>query len=131
MMLCAMAELKRILLVDDDEDLRGVAQLALEALGELQVKGCASAEEALEAVATFQPDLVLLDMQMPGMDGITALRRLQEHPVAPPVVFLTASQERPQRLQQLGALDVIAKPFDPMELFRAVQAIWKRGPGSC
>jgi DNA-binding response OmpR family regulator len=122
-----VSELKRILLVDDDEDLRAIAAMSLEATGDLAVKGCASAEEALATFAEFEPDMVLLDVEMPGTDGPAALAAFRESRHADvPVVFCTArtEPEQVQRLLGLGAIDVIHKPFDPLELAATIRKIW-------
>ncbi len=120
--------LRRILFVEDDPDIQVVATLALESLGGFSVLGCASGAEALARFAGFAPDLVLLDVMMPGMDGpatLEALRRLPEGNV--PVVFMTARVQAHEVLQyrEMGAVDVIAKPFDPMTLAETVQTLWR------
>ena len=123
--------LERVLLVEDDRNVRRVAQLALEMVGGLKVCACESGAEALEAVAGFQQQLVLLDVMMPDMDGPTVLKRLRERPdtASIPVVFLTAKvqNEELQQLRALGALDVINKPFDAMTLAKSVNSIWESG----
>lgn len=110
----------RILYVDDDDDIREIAQMSLELDPDLEVRLCSSGAEAIDAVASWTPDLVLLDVMMPGMDGPEALARLRDDAssAAIPVVFITArSQEKEvERLKALGAAGVIAKPFDPMTL---------------
>lgn len=125
-----MAELKRIMYVEDELDIQAVAKLALEAIGGFEVKVCSSGKEALENVEAFSPDLILLDVMMPGMDGPTTLKALRGlsalSPV--PVVFMTAKVQ-PQEMQgykDLGAVDVIPKPFDPMTLAANVKQIWDR-----
>ena len=124
--------LERVLLVEDDRNVRRVAQLALEMVGGLKVCACESGAEALEAVAEFQPQLVLLDVMMPDMDGPTVLRRLRERPetASIPIVFLTAKvqNEELRQLRALGALDVISKPFDAMTLANSVKSIWEGRP---
>lgn len=115
-----MSALKRVLYVEDDPDIREVATMALELMGELELCVCASGADALADGPAFAPDLILLDVMMPGMDGPTTLARLRESPALAetPVVFMTAKVQ-PQEvaaLRAMGALDVIAKPFDPMQL---------------
>jgi CheY-like chemotaxis protein len=111
----------RLLLVDDAEDIRMIACISLERVGDWTVVPVSSGEAALRALEREGPfDVVLLDVMMPGMDGPTTLQQLRAHglPTAVPVVFLTAkaqSAER-QRLISLGAVGVIAKPFDPLKL---------------
>ena len=84
--------LERILLVEDDRDIRMVARTSLELVGGFQVRACESGEEALQAVAEFLPQLMLLDVMMPGMDGPTVLKRLREQPQTAkvPAIFFTA-----------------------------------------
>ncbi len=120
--------LERVLLVEDEPDIRTVAQLALETVGGLQVQTCDSGEAALRIAPQFAPDLILLDVMMPGMDGPATLRTLRGLPAlaATPVVFMTAKVQ-PQEVAALraaGAADVIAKPFDPMTLAETVKGLW-------
>jgi len=123
-----MTELQRILMVDDDSDIRTVAEISLTAVGGFTVEVCGSGREALERAPAFGPDLILLDVMMPGMDGPTTLKGLREIPALAqtPVIFMTAKVQ-PQEVAQLvacGALDVLAKPFDPMALPDALRRIW-------
>jgi CheY-like chemotaxis protein len=118
------------MLVEDDPDIRAVAHLSLTAVGGFTVELCPSGTEALAQAIAFDPQLVLLDVVMPGMDGPTTLARLRELPSMAdvPIVFMTA-QAQPEARQdylRLGAADVVAKPFDPMTLPAALQAIWDR-----
>lgn len=128
-----MIELQRILYVEDEPDIQAVAKLALEMVGGFTVKVCSSGQEALGEVAAFAPDMILLDVMMPGMDGPSTLKALRALPAAAaiPVAFMTAKVQ-PQEIAQfraLGALDVIAKPFDPMTLPARVREIWQRRGG--
>lgn len=120
--------IQRVLYVEDEPDIRAIAVLALETVGGLSVRACPSGAEALEAAPVFRPDLLLLDVMMPEMDGVTALRELRKLPAtcACPVVFMTAKvqPDEVRNLKSLGALEVIAKPFDPMTLAVTLQAIW-------
>ncbi len=123
-----MAGLQRILMVDDDSDIRTVAEISLTAVGGFTVEVCGSGPEALEKAPAFGPDLILLDVMMPGMDGPTTLKGLREIPALAqtPVIFMTAKVQ-PQEVAQLvacGALAVLAKPFDPMALPDALRRIW-------
>lgn len=122
--------LKKILYVEDEPDIQMVAKLSLESLGGFQLEVCSSGAEAIEKGPAFGPDLILLDVMMPGMDGPTTLQRLREVPSLSgvPAVFMTAKAQ-PQEIQQflaLGAADVITKPFDPMALPTTVRTIWER-----
>jgi two-component system, OmpR family, response regulator len=124
------SELTRILYVEDEPDIQTIAKLALEAVGGFTVKICSSGREALDTVAEFSPDLILLDVMMPGMDGPTTLQALRGLAACAttPVVFMTAKVQ-PQEVsgyKALGALSVIAKPFDPMTLSDQVRTIWNQ-----
>jgi len=123
-------QLKRVLYVEDEPDIQMVARLALEALGGYSVEICSSGSEALERAPAFQPQLILLDVMMPGMDGPATLKNLRALPQfsATPVIFMTAKVQPNEvaEYKALGALDVIPKPFDPMTLSSQVQAIWDR-----
>lgn len=122
--------LQRILMVEDEPDIQEVAQLALEAVGGFTVKICSSGHEALEAAPDFAPDLILLDVMMSEMDGPTTLEHLRRLPscVQTPVVFMTAKVQAHEvaRYQEMGALEVISKPFDPMTLSDQVRGVWMR-----
>lgn len=124
------AALQRVMLVEDDHDIRSVAAMALEMVGGLQVRACESGAEALEVIAGFSPQLVLLDVMMPGMSGPEVLRALRERAdtAAIPIVFLTAKVQQAEidQLRALGALDVIAKPFDAMTISATVKALWDK-----
>ena len=125
--------LERILYVEDEPDIQAVAKVALELLGGFQVQVCGNGQEALAAVRDFAPDLILLDVMMPGMDGPSTLAQLRADPgtATIPVVFLTAKVQPAEVVyyQSLGALDVIAKPFDPMTLAAQVKQIWSAAHG--
>ena len=121
--------LTRILYVEDDADIREIAQLALEVVGGFKVLLCASGEQALLQAAAFSPQLILLDVMMPDMDGPSTLRALRQQPELAhiPVAFMTAKIQ-PQEIahyKAMGALEVIAKPFDPMLLPQQVTDIWQ------
>ena len=122
--------LKKILCIEDEADIRTVAQLALASVGGFEVVLCPSGAEAIAEAAWFKPDIVLLDVMMPGMDGPDTLKALRALPglASVPAVFLTAKAMPSEvaRYKKLGALDVIAKPFDPMTLADHVKRIWKR-----
>ena len=120
--------LRRILFVEDDPDIQIVATMALESLGGFTVLACGSGVEALSRFDEFAPELVLLDVMMPGMDGPATLAALRQRPSGGvPVVFMTARVQAHEiaDYRQMGAVDVIAKPFDPMTLAVTVQAIWR------
>lgn len=120
--------LNRILYVEDEPDIRLVAQMALQAVGGFTVIACASGQEALDAAPGAGADLLLLDVMMPGMDGPTTLKGLRQLPATAdtPVIFMTAKVQAAEVAvyKGLGALEVIPKPFDPMELSAQIQRIW-------
>ncbi|MBD1899929.1 response regulator [Trichocoleus sp. DQ-A3] len=120
--------LTRILLVEDDPDIQTVACLGLKVVGGFTVEVCSSGSEAIQKAPIFAPDLILLDVMMPGMDGMTTLKALRELPqtLRTPVIFLTAKVQTHEvaYYKQLGVLDVIAKPFDPMTLSATLNRMW-------
>ncbi len=123
-------ELEKILFVDDESDIRMVASLALEAVGGFVISVVDSGDEALKTAPDFAPDLVLLDVSMPGLDGRQTQSALRQLPAcaATPVIFVTAKAEDEDVAEYLatGALGVIEKPFDPMQLADQVKGIWDR-----
>ena len=115
---------KCMLIVDDDEDIREIAQLSLEAVGGWQVFTAQSGSEALINAEYKQPDAIILDMMMPDMDGLSTLKKLRANPLTKniPVIFLTAKDKLIDRdkLAQMGVKGIIPKPFDPMNLTEQV-----------
>ncbi len=126
--------LHSILMVEDEPDIQTIAKLALESIGGFSVEVCSSGQEALDRVIAVKPDLILLDVMMPGMDGPTTLQALKKLPelIDTPVVFMTAKVQPPEveHYKELGAKDVISKPFDPMKLADDLKTIWERHKGS-
>lgn len=125
-----MADLKKILYVEDEPDIQMIARVALENVGGFELCVCSSGTEALEKAASFAPDLLLLDVMMPGMDGPTTLAELRKIPALSktPVMFMTAKVQ-PQEIEFLKSLnvaDVIAKPFDPMALASNIRDSWTK-----
>lgn len=123
-------ELVRILYVEDEPDIQAVARIALENVGGFKVKICSSGHEALQIVTRFQPDLLLLDVMMPDMDGVSTLREIRKLPgyADIPAMFMTAKVQ-PQEIEQLlkeGTIDVIPKPFDPMSLAENIKSLWNK-----
>jgi CheY-like chemotaxis protein len=116
----------RILIIEDEEHIREVAQVSLEILGGWEVLMAGGGEEGIVLAVAEQPDVILLDVMMPGLDGPETLQRLRADPrtAAIPVVFLTAKAQAAERRQlaELGAAGVLAKPFDPTTLAADVAA---------
>lgn len=128
-----MNKLQRIMCVDDDEDIRTVLAFSLKNLGGYEVLQCTNGQDALDKVAEFVPELVLLDVMMPVMDGPETLARLRELPSMAnvPVIFLTAKATR-EELEDLlvhGATGIIVKPFDPVALPKDILIYWNQGRG--
>jgi CheY-like chemotaxis protein len=123
--------LRKVLFAEDDDDIRALIQFSLQDVGGLEVMACASGAQALEAVASYRPDLVLLDVMMPGLSGPETLESLRRLPVMQgvPVVFLTAKAMRNEieGLLSLGATGLIVKPFDPMTLAQDLLPFWHFG----
>ncbi|CAN5824306.1 response regulator [soil metagenome] len=124
-------KLTTILYVEDDLDIQAVAKIALEVVGGLSLKICSSGAEALVAAAAgFVPDLLLLDVMMPNMDGPTTLSELRKitTTASTPVIFMTAKVQSAELdfYTSLGAIGIIAKPFDPMALSTQVNALWDK-----
>ena len=120
-------KISKILMVDDDPSIRRIAQIGLKGVGKFEVVLCASGAEALELVASEKPDLILLDVMMPGMDGPATLSKLRQLNLLEriPVIFMTAKVQK-QEVEGyllLGACGVISKPFDPMTLSAQIQDI--------
>jgi CheY-like chemotaxis protein len=117
----------KALIIDDEEDVRYVAHLSLGRVGGMTVIEASSGEEGLARARSEQPDFILLDMMMPGMDGATTFRALRaaEQTRGIPVVFLTAKamSSEVERLKELGAKGVVLKPFDPMTLASDIRSI--------
>ena len=121
-------EIKRLTYVEDDPDIRSIAEITLADIGGFALDLCASGPEAIARTPTFDPDLIILDVMMPGMDGIETFKRLREFPQLAliPIIFLTAKamSHEVAHYRALGAADVITKPFDPLTLPDRVRQIW-------
>jgi len=118
---------KRILVVDDEPDIREVAQMSLETVSGWQVLTAESGDEGVRKAKQEKPDAILLDAMMPGIDGPTTFQKLQADPSTKqiPVIMFTAKVQPADRTRfaDLGVKDIIAKPFDPMKLGSQVAAI--------
>jgi len=124
-----MAELQKILYAEDEPDIQSIAQMALEMMGGYTLKVCNNGQEAVEAAEAFAPDLILLDVMMPNMDGPAALKAIKQMPALTdvPVIFMTAKVQHQEieDYKAMGAIDVIAKPFDPMTLSETIKKLWE------
>jgi CheY-like chemotaxis protein len=120
-------KITKIMIVDDDGDICTVVELAARRVGGWGVVVAASGQEALAKARSERPDVILLDVMMPDLDGPATLAMLREEPstAAIPVIFLTAKVQRPEleRYMALGAIGVIRKPFDAMTLPDEVRRI--------
>jgi CheY-like chemotaxis protein len=116
----------RILYIDDESDIREVAEMALELDPSFAVRTCGSGRDGIAAAREWQPDLILLDVMMPELDGpgVLEILRQDDATAAIPVIFITARTQAHEvaRLHELGARGVLAKPFDAMTLAQQVRA---------
>ncbi|EKQ66831.1 response regulator with CheY-like receiver, AAA-type ATPase, and DNA-binding domains [Leptolyngbyaceae cyanobacterium JSC-12] len=112
--------IRRILIIDDEDDIREATQVCLEATGDWEVLTASSGNEGLLKAESERPDAILLDVMMPGMDGITTFQELQTNPQTQniPVILLTAKAQTAEQRQfnQLNVVAVITKPYDPFSL---------------
>ena len=124
--------LKKVLYVEDDLHVRTTAKLVLEVIGKLEVCDCSSGREALLAARDFHPDLILMDVMMPGLDGFATLLELRRlpHLASTPVVFVTSltGAADVKRYNEAGAIGVIPKPLVPLRLADQLIALWERRP---
>lgn len=123
-----MKALERILHVEDEPDIQALVRLSLERIGGFKVLTCENGIVALDSIATFKPDLLLLDVMMPEMDGPTFLATLRTRPefAGIPAIFLTAKAQPSdiEQLRNLGALAVLTKPIVLMEFAATLTQIW-------
>ncbi|MGD2114399.1 MAG: response regulator [Acidobacteriota bacterium] len=127
------ASLKRILLVEDEADIQLVARIALERLGGFELEICSSGEEALERASELAPQLILLDIVLPGLGGLETLAELRKIPSlrTTPVVVLTARVRTDEvaEYEERDVAAVIPKPFDPLLLGDRLRRIWESHRG--
>lgn len=126
--------LQRVMHVEDDESIRTVAEIALVDVAGFTLLSCDSGQSAVAQAADFAPQLILLDVMMPQMDGLQTLAALRLLPETKhtPVVFMTAKIQQTEKQQYLdaGAIAVIDKPFDPMQLGETLQALYTKQAGA-
>jgi CheY-like chemotaxis protein len=119
----------KILVIDDDADIRAIVRMSLSHIGGMDVTQAASGVEGVRKAREENPHVILLDMMMPGMDGVATLAALRSQPATAltPVIFLTAmaGEHEVERLTALGAAGVLIKPFDPHTLADDVRALVK------
>ncbi len=118
---------KLVLIVDDEERIREVVRVCLVKIAQWETLMAASGIEAIAVAATAQPDAILLDVSMPGMNGLETLQQLQSNPQTQsiPVIFLTAKVQPSEQLhyQQLGVVGLIMKPFDPVQIAQQIRQL--------
>ncbi len=127
--------IRKVLLVDDDAAIRKVAEITLRKIGKWEVLVAESGAMALTLLNEFRPDVILMDMMMPGMDGLTTFNTIRQNPMLAgiPVIFMTAKvhKHEVEGYFEEGATGVISKPFDPMSLPQEIQAICQAAVAVC
>lgn len=123
-----MRELTKILYAEDEIDVQTVVELTIQSMSDYEIKVCDNGKRLLECVNEYNPDLILLDVMMPEMDGPTTFKHLQSTEATKniPVIFMTAKAQvhEVETFKEIGALGVITKPFDPMSLCDEIKEIW-------
>ncbi|MBE9138403.1 response regulator [Nodosilinea sp. LEGE 07088] len=121
---------KRVLIIDDEADIREATQMCLEIIGDWTVILASSGYEGLAKAVDEKPDVILLDIMMPGMDGLTTMQRLRENSDTAqiPIILLTAKAQSSEQRQfnQLGIAAIITKPYDPYNLSNQISAALSR-----
>lgn len=124
-----MKELKRILYAEDEPDVQTIVEMTIQAMSDYEIKICDNGKKLLDCVEDYNPNLILLDVMMPEMDGPTTFNNLQQNKNTKdiPVIFMTAKAQvhEVEKFKEIGALGVITKPFDPMSLCDEILEIWK------
>lgn len=123
-----MRELKKILYAEDEPDVQTIVELTIQTMSNYEIKICNNGKKLMECVEEYNPDLILLDVMMPEMDGPTTFKNLQanENTKHIPVIFVTAKAQvhEVESFKEIGSWGVITKPFKVMELCGDIQAIW-------
>jgi two-component system OmpR family response regulator len=126
-LLLQLGDNMKVLIIDDEEDIRSIASMSLGILGGIDVVEADGGEDGISKAASENPDAILLDMMMPGLDGPSTLAKLRENAATKniPVIFLTARAmtSEVEKLKQMGATGILTKPFDPTTLASQVKAI--------
>ena len=122
--------LSKIILIDDDPDILLIAKYSLENMQGVSIKYCDSGQEGIKEALDFEPDLILVDVMMPNMDGIAFIEAMRLIPILAkiPVAFLTAKiqKEDLDQYNAIGIKEVITKPFDPIKLPEEIQKLWEK-----
>lgn len=128
-----MKELKKILYAEDEPDVQTIVELTIQTMSDYEIKICNNGKLLLDCVEEYNPDLILLDVMMPEMDGPTTFKNLlsNEKTKDIPVIFITAKAQVHEvgKFKEIGALGVITKPFKMMNLCEEIQEIWNSKNG--
>ncbi|MFT7433089.1 MAG: two-component system OmpR family response regulator [Alphaproteobacteria bacterium] len=128
-----MVSLKKILYIEDDPSIAEVTTMTFEMIGGFEVKHLFSGQEGLDEFDKYKPQLILIDMIMPDMDGLETIKKLRQFPTGQdvPVIFITAKAQMHEQQDYIesGAVGVIIKPFDPVQLCVRVQQLWEESNG--
>lgn len=125
-----MKELKKILYAEDEPDVQTIVEISIWSMSDYEIKICANGKLLLDCVEDYKPDLILLDVMMPEMDGPTTLKNLQlnEKTKDIPVIFITAKAQAHEvkLFEETGVIGVITKPFDPTTLCSSIKELWDK-----
>lgn len=125
-----MKELRKILYAEDERDVQTIVEISIWSTSNYEIKICDNGKILLDCVEDYNPDLILLDVMMPEMDGLTTLKHLQTNEKTKniPVIFITAKAQAHEvsSFNEKGVVGVITKPFDPMLLCSNIKEIWDR-----
>lgn len=128
-----MGSLKRILYAEDESDIQIVVEAVIQSMSDYEIKICSNGKILLDCVEEYSPDLILLDVMMPEMDGPTTFKNLQLNDKTKniPVIFMTAKAQTHEVkvFEEYGAIGVLTKPFDPMQLCSEIKTIWENKDG--
>lgn len=123
-----MAELKKIMYAEDDEDIRTIVKLCIDNFSDCEIEFAENGKILLEKVKDYNPDLILLDVMMPEMDGITTLKKIKEDDSISntPVILMSAKVRETEMVEykNLDIIGIISKPFDPTLIFSQISSLW-------